>query len=172
MEIRTDTSQWTWYVHCNVFLKIQNHRRPSMNRRPIHGVHGRGMGVPAHSAPIPRLCDGYITPLKWTLRRRFIDVAPMESSKVAYYTPMPRLWFLTGYSLHCPLCCHCYPCCQIRVAPVLDSGCPALRCKVGCHKPSTRHQCHLLFCRDTAISETNRRATQWIYELSALSVTA
>ena len=31
-----------------------------------------------------------------SIRRRFIDVTPMESSKVAYYTPMPRLWFLTG----------------------------------------------------------------------------
>ena len=48
------------------------------------------------STPIPRLCDGNVAPLKWTLRRRFIDVTPMESSNVAYYTPMPRLWFLTG----------------------------------------------------------------------------
>ena len=36
------------------------------------------------------------TALKWTLRRRFIDDTPMESSKVAYYTPMPHLRFLTG----------------------------------------------------------------------------
>ena len=56
MEIRTDTSQWTWYVHCNGFFKIKNHRRPSMNRRPIHGIHGRGMGVHAHFTPLWRLC--------------------------------------------------------------------------------------------------------------------
>ena len=67
-----------------------------MNRRLIHGVHGRGMGVHAHATPIPRLCDCHVTPLKWTLRRRFIDVTPVESSKVAYYTPMPHLRFLTG----------------------------------------------------------------------------
>ena len=92
-----------WRHQCNIFFKIKNHKLPSMNRWPIHGVHGRRMGVHgrrmgvhAHSGPIPRLCDGYVTPLKWTLRRRFIDVAPMESSKVAYYTPMPRIWYLTG----------------------------------------------------------------------------
>ena len=27
----------------------------------------------------------------------FIDVPPMESAKIAYYTPIPRLQFLTGY---------------------------------------------------------------------------
>ena len=40
------------------------------------------------STPIQRVCDGYVTPLKWTLRRRFIDVTPMELSKIACYTPM------------------------------------------------------------------------------------
>ena len=35
-----------------VFFLIENHRRPSMNRRPIQGVHDRGMGVHAHSAPV------------------------------------------------------------------------------------------------------------------------
>ena len=52
------------------------------------GFHGRGMGIHAHSMRIPRLCHGRVTPLKWTIRRRFIDVTPVESSKVAYYTPM------------------------------------------------------------------------------------
>ena len=61
-----------------------------MNRRPIHGVHGRRMGVHAHSAPIPRLCASHVMPLKWTLHQRFMDVTPMELSKVTYYTPMPR----------------------------------------------------------------------------------
>ena len=68
-----------------------------MNRRPIHGVHGLGKGIHAHSTPIPCLCDGHVTPLQWTLRQRFIDVTPMESPKVAYYTPMMFNWVvLTG----------------------------------------------------------------------------
>ena len=57
--------------------------RPSMNRRPIHG---RGMGVHAHSTPVWR---PYRAPKVDTLpaiRRRFIDITPMESSKVANYT--------------------------------------------------------------------------------------
>ena len=93
MEIRTDTSQWAWYVTSSVqrffLLKIIGGRRIAV---PFKGF----MGTEWASKPIPRLCDGNVAPLKWTLRRRFIDVTPMESSKVAYYTPMPRLWFLTG----------------------------------------------------------------------------
>ena len=66
-----------------------------MNRRPIHGVYGRRMGVHAHSAPIPHLCDGLVTPLDTLGVDTFIDVRPMESSKAygivllhAYATPM------------------------------------------------------------------------------------
>ena len=54
------TGDVTWYVtssvQCNVFSEIKNHRRPYMNRRPTHGVHGRGMGVHAHSTPVWRWC--------------------------------------------------------------------------------------------------------------------
>ena len=73
------------------FFLIKNHRRPSMNRRRIAGPFRAFTAAEWASTPIPRLCDGNVAPLKWTLRRRFIDVTPMESSKVAYYTPMPRL---------------------------------------------------------------------------------
>ena len=66
-----------------------------MNRRRIAGPFRAFTTAEWASTPIPRLCDGNVAPLKWTLRRRFIDVTPTESSKVAYYTPMPRLWFLT-----------------------------------------------------------------------------
>ena len=78
------------------FFLIKHHRRPSINRRPIQGVHGRGMGVHAHTAPVWRQCRAPKVDTSPSIRRRFIDVTPMESSKVAYYTPMPRLWFLTG----------------------------------------------------------------------------
>ena len=88
MEIQTDTSQWTWYVPCNGFFifKIIG------GRRWIAGPFTAFTAAEWASTPIPRLCDGDVTPLKWTLRRRFIDVAPMESSKVAYYTPMLFNW--------------------------------------------------------------------------------
>ena len=83
-------------------LKIIGGRRWIGGESPAHSRRSRPRnGRLAHSAPIPRLCDSYVKPLKLTLRRRFIDVAPMESSKVAYYTPMPRLWFLTGVE-ECP----------------------------------------------------------------------
>ena len=59
-----------------------------------HGVHGRGMGV--HGRGMGVHAHGSVTPPMWTLCRRFIDVTPMESSKVAYYTPVPHLPFLTG----------------------------------------------------------------------------
>ena len=67
-----------------------------MNCRPIQGIHGRGMGVHAHSAPTWRQCHTLKVDTSPSIRWRFIDVTPMESSKVAYYTPMPRLGFLTG----------------------------------------------------------------------------
>ena len=70
-----------------------------MNRRPIHGVHGHRMGAHAHSMPISGLCDRRVTPLQWTLRRRFIDVTPMESSKIAYYTPMIFNWVSSSYDI-------------------------------------------------------------------------
>ena len=67
-----------------------------MNRRRIRSSWRAFTGVEWASTPIPRLCDARVMPPKWTLLRRFIDVT-MESSKVAYYKPMPRLWFLTGW---------------------------------------------------------------------------
>ena len=72
------------------FFFVKNHRRPSMKRRPIQGVHGRGMGVHAHFAPVWRQCRSPKVDTSPAIRRRFIDVTPMESPKVAYYTPMPR----------------------------------------------------------------------------------
>ena len=83
-------------VQSNVFFLNKNHRRPSINRRRIlsavmafMGVYGLGMGVHANSAQTK-------VDTSPAIRRRFIDVTSMESPKVAYYTPMPRLWFLTG----------------------------------------------------------------------------
>ena len=64
-----------------------------MNHQRILSAAMAFTGVEWASMPIPRLCDGDVAPAKWTLRRRFIDVTPMESSKVAYYTHMPCLWF-------------------------------------------------------------------------------
>ena len=57
-----------------------------MNRRRILSALMAFTGVEWASTPIPRLCNGGVAPPKWTLRRRFIDVTPMELSKVAYYT--------------------------------------------------------------------------------------
>ena len=46
----------------------------------------------------PRLFDGLVTTVKWTLRRRFAGVSSMLlqwKAKIAYDTPIPRLQFLT-----------------------------------------------------------------------------
>ena len=70
-----------------------------MNRRPIHGVlprNGRPRPFNAHSMPVRWPCHAPKVDDSMAIRRRFIDVTRMDSSKVAFYTPMPRLWFLTG----------------------------------------------------------------------------
>ena len=76
--------------------------RRSMNRSRIlslgKAVTGVAWASKAHSTPIPPLCDGRVTLLKWTLRWQLIYVTPIESAKIACYTPTKRLQFLTGYS--------------------------------------------------------------------------
>ena len=59
-----------------------------MNRWRILSMGKAFTAVEWASKPIQRAFHACVTPLKWTIRRRFIDVTPMESSKVAYYTPM------------------------------------------------------------------------------------
>ena len=100
MEIRTDTSQWTLYVYCKGFFKFKiiGGRRWIAGDSPAYSRRSR----PRNGRPRPfrvpvTACHAPIVDTSPAIRRRFIDVAPMESSKVAYYTPMPRLWFLTGF---------------------------------------------------------------------------
>ena len=65
-----------------------------MNRRRIlsavmafTGVYGCAMGVP----PIPRLCDGRVTPSKWTLRRLFAGDSSMSCLWNRPRSPTTRL---------------------------------------------------------------------------------
>ena len=71
-----------------------------MNRRRILSMCMAFTAVEWASMPIQRPFHTCVTarvmPLMWTLRRRFVYFTPIESAKIAYYTPTPRLQFLTG----------------------------------------------------------------------------
>ena len=98
------TGGFTWYVtssgQCNVFFQTAAVEVTPAKFKRERGVHCRVS--PWNWRPRPFHGRFMAVSRPWvdtsqTIRQRFTDVTPIESVKIAYYTPIPRLQFLTLY---------------------------------------------------------------------------